>query len=85
MSILNLYTSLYFSLSEFKFVISFHFHNRWKLLDFALLKRSSVSFFDIDKPETVVSKWSRARTRAAKVCLSHLSFCIICIWILIDV
>ncbi|KAH0450911.1 hypothetical protein IEQ34_021603 [Dendrobium chrysotoxum] len=40
---------------------------RWKLLDFALLKRSSVSFFDIDKPESAVSKWSRARTRAAKV------------------
>ncbi|PKU72529.1 hypothetical protein MA16_Dca008585 [Dendrobium catenatum] len=39
----------------------------WKLLDFALLKRSSVSFFDIDKPESAVSKWSRARTRAAKV------------------
>jgi hypothetical protein len=40
---------------------------RWKLLDFALLKRSSVSFFDIEKPETAVSKWSRARMRAAKV------------------
>ncbi|KAK3019395.1 hypothetical protein RJ639_004645, partial [Escallonia herrerae] len=39
----------------------------WKLLDFAVLKRSSVSFFDIDKPETAVSRWSRARTRAAKV------------------
>ncbi|GMJ00879.1 hypothetical protein like AT3G13600 [Hibiscus trionum] len=39
----------------------------WKLLDFAELKRSSVSFFDIDKHETVVSRWSRARTRAAKV------------------
>ncbi|KAK8937051.1 hypothetical protein KSP39_PZI012247 [Platanthera zijinensis] len=39
----------------------------WKLLDFALLKRSSISFFDIEKPESVVSKWSRARTRAAKV------------------
>ncbi|KAJ4817372.1 hypothetical protein LUZ62_029938 [Rhynchospora pubera] len=39
----------------------------WKLLDFAMLKRSSVSFFDIDKPESVLSKWSRARTRAAKV------------------
>lgn len=39
----------------------------WKLLDFALLKRSSVSFFDIDRPESAVSKWSRARTRAAKV------------------
>uniref|UniRef100_J3LP61 Uncharacterized protein n=1 Tax=Oryza brachyantha TaxID=4533 RepID=J3LP61_ORYBR len=39
----------------------------WKLLDFALLKRSSVSFFDIEKQETAVSRWSRARTRAAKV------------------
>ncbi|KAG0451114.1 hypothetical protein HPP92_026387 [Vanilla planifolia] len=39
----------------------------WKLLDFALLKRSSVSFFDIEKPESAVSKWARARTRAAKV------------------
>ncbi|OEL29157.1 IQ domain-containing protein IQM2 [Dichanthelium oligosanthes] len=39
----------------------------WKLLDFALLKRSSVSFFDIEKQETAMSKWSRARTRAAKV------------------
>jgi len=26
-----------------------------------------VSFFDIEKPETAVSKWSRARIRAAKV------------------
>jgi hypothetical protein len=41
--------------------------DRWKLLDFALLKRSSVSFFDIEKQETAMSKWSRARTRAAKV------------------
>ncbi|KAL4311432.1 hypothetical protein GQ457_01G048670 [Hibiscus cannabinus] len=39
----------------------------WKLLDFAELKRSSVSFFDIDKHETALSRWSRARTRAAKV------------------
>ncbi|PIN20425.1 hypothetical protein CDL12_06895 [Handroanthus impetiginosus] len=39
----------------------------WKLLDFAELKRSSVSFFEIEKPETAVSRWSRARTRAAKV------------------
>ncbi|KAF3794463.1 IQ domain-containing protein [Nymphaea thermarum] len=39
----------------------------WSALDFATLKRSSVSFFDIDKPESAVSKWSRARTRAAKV------------------
>ncbi|TKY60020.1 hypothetical protein E2542_SST17115 [Spatholobus suberectus] len=39
----------------------------WKLLDFAELKRSSISFFEIEKHETAVSRWSRARTRAAKV------------------
>ncbi|KAF5180269.1 Iq domain-containing protein iqm1 [Thalictrum thalictroides] len=39
----------------------------WKALDFAALKRSSVSFFNIEKPETAISRWSRARTRAAKV------------------
>lgn len=39
----------------------------WKLLDFAELKRSSISFFDIEKNETAISRWSRARTRAAKV------------------
>ncbi|XP_043718577.1 IQ domain-containing protein IQM1-like [Telopea speciosissima] len=39
----------------------------WKALDFAALKRSSVSFFDIKKPETASSRWARARTRAAKV------------------
>ncbi|XP_077226930.1 calmodulin-binding family protein [Tasmannia lanceolata] len=39
----------------------------WKLLDFAALNRSSVSFFDIGKPESAISRWSRARTRAAKV------------------
>uniref|UniRef100_A0A804JC43 IQ calmodulin-binding motif family protein n=1 Tax=Musa acuminata subsp. malaccensis TaxID=214687 RepID=A0A804JC43_MUSAM len=39
----------------------------WKLIDFALLKLSSVSFFDIEKEESAVSRWSRARTRAAKV------------------
>ncbi|CAI9271563.1 unnamed protein product [Lactuca saligna] len=39
----------------------------WKLLDFAELKRSSISFFNLDKQETVYSRWSRARTRAAKV------------------
>ncbi|KAI3706511.1 hypothetical protein L6452_24307 [Arctium lappa] len=42
-------------------------HRWWKLLDFAVLKCSSVSFFQIEKPETAVSRWSRARTRAAKV------------------
>ncbi|CAN4100222.1 unnamed protein product [Withania somnifera] len=39
----------------------------WKALDFAALKRSSVSFFNVEKPETSVSRWARARTRAAKV------------------
>ncbi|EPS73557.1 hypothetical protein M569_01199 [Genlisea aurea] len=39
----------------------------WKLLDFAELKHSSVSFFEMDKHETALSRWSRARTRAAKV------------------
>ncbi|KAI3823183.1 hypothetical protein L1987_04615 [Smallanthus sonchifolius] len=39
----------------------------WKLLDFAELKRSSISFFDLDKQETAISRWARARTRAAKV------------------
>nr|XP_043608354.1 IQ domain-containing protein IQM2-like [Erigeron canadensis] len=39
----------------------------WKLLDFAELKRSSISFFDLEKQETAISRWSRARTRAAKV------------------
>lgn len=41
--------------------------SRWKVLDFAELKRTSVSFFDIEKPETAVSRWSRAKSRAAKV------------------
>ncbi|XP_077210583.1 IQ domain-containing protein IQM1-like [Tasmannia lanceolata] len=39
----------------------------WKALDFAALKQSSVSFFEIKRPETAVSRWARARTRAAKV------------------
>ncbi|PQM40862.1 IQ domain-containing protein IQM6 [Prunus yedoensis var. nudiflora] len=43
----------------------------WKALDFAELKRSSISFFDIQKPETAVSRWSRARTRAAKIDPRH--------------
>ncbi|KAL8456242.1 hypothetical protein ACS0TY_034455 [Phlomoides rotata] len=39
----------------------------WKLLDFAELKVSSISFFEIEKPETAMSRWSRARHKAAKV------------------
>lgn len=40
---------------------------RWKALDFAALRRSSVSFFESVKSETAVSRWARAKTRAAKV------------------
>lgn len=40
---------------------------RWQALDFAALRRSSVSFFESIKSETAVSRWARARTRAAKV------------------
>nr|GMD50540.1 IQ domain-containing protein IQM4-like [Ipomoea batatas] len=39
----------------------------WKAMDFVVLKQSSVSFFDDEKPESAVSRWARARTRAAKV------------------
>ncbi|XWS70233.1 hypothetical protein CRYUN_Cryun03dG0031100 [Craigia yunnanensis] len=39
----------------------------WKTLDAAALRRCSVSFYDIEKQETVISKWERAKTRAAKV------------------
>ncbi|KAE9615946.1 hypothetical protein Lalb_Chr04g0260601 [Lupinus albus] len=44
----------------------------WKLLDFAELKHSSISFFDIEKHETAISRWSRARTRATKVLIFKL-------------
>ncbi|KAH9327364.1 hypothetical protein KI387_007542, partial [Taxus chinensis] len=39
----------------------------WQAIDFVTLKRSTVSFFDFEKPETAVSRWSRARIKAAKV------------------
>ncbi|KAI3524747.1 hypothetical protein L1887_03410 [Cichorium endivia] len=39
----------------------------WRALDFAVLDRSSVSFFNGEKPETASSRWARAGTRAAKV------------------
>ncbi|KAJ6698177.1 IQ DOMAIN-CONTAINING PROTEIN IQM5 [Salix purpurea] len=39
----------------------------WRALDFATLKRSSVSFFSIEKHETAMSKWARAKTRVAKL------------------
>jgi len=49
---------------------------RWKLLEFAELKRSSISFFDIEKPETAISRWSRARMRAAKVRSKEIDVCV---------
>ncbi|KAL1222338.1 IQ domain-containing protein IQM1 [Cardamine amara subsp. amara] len=39
----------------------------WKTLDAASLKLSSVSFFEEEKHESAVSKWARAKKRAAKV------------------
>ncbi|KAK8595861.1 hypothetical protein V6N12_064370 [Hibiscus sabdariffa] len=39
----------------------------WKLLEFAELKRSSIPLSELDKHETAISRWSRARTRAARV------------------
>ncbi|KAJ0008231.1 hypothetical protein Pint_28970 [Pistacia integerrima] len=40
----------------------------WKEMEYAALRRSSVSFFTADhKSETAVSKWERARIRAAKI------------------
>ncbi|XP_022880353.1 IQ domain-containing protein IQM4-like [Olea europaea var. sylvestris] len=39
----------------------------WKTLDSAALKQSSISFFNKVEHETAVSRWARARTRAAKV------------------
>ncbi|GFP85252.1 protein homolog of mammalian lyst-interacting protein 5 [Phtheirospermum japonicum] len=38
----------------------------WKALDFAALKRTSMLFFNVDKPKTTVSRWARAQTIAAK-------------------
>ncbi|XP_061370305.1 IQ domain-containing protein IQM1-like isoform X2 [Gastrolobium bilobum] len=39
----------------------------WKALDYAALSRCSISYFDSVKSETAISKWARARTKAAKV------------------
>ncbi|KAK4790904.1 hypothetical protein SAY86_031317 [Trapa natans] len=41
--------------------------NWWGVLDSVELRRSSVSFFDSEKHETAISRWSRAGARAAKV------------------
>ncbi|KAK8597783.1 hypothetical protein V6N13_095181 [Hibiscus sabdariffa] len=39
----------------------------WKVLDLAELKQNSVSFFEVEKHESAVSRWVRAKTKAAKV------------------
>ncbi|VFQ59263.1 unnamed protein product [Cuscuta campestris] len=39
----------------------------WKILDSVELKYNSISFFDIEKTETAISRWSRASAKAAKV------------------
>lgn len=39
----------------------------WKTLDSAALKQCSISFYESEKQKTAISRWSRARTRAAKV------------------
>ncbi|KAG0485066.1 hypothetical protein HPP92_009145 [Vanilla planifolia] len=39
----------------------------WKALDYASLKHSSISYFDVKKPQTAISRWARALTRVAKV------------------
>ncbi|KAI4381043.1 hypothetical protein MLD38_007160 [Melastoma candidum] len=39
----------------------------WKVSNFTKLEESSISYYDKEKNETVVSKWARARTRAAKI------------------
>ncbi|RWW05832.1 hypothetical protein GW17_00030873 [Ensete ventricosum] len=69
---LSLLKSLYRSLVNFDhFGLTFSTNTdlfyRWKALDFASLKQSSISFFTDGKPETAASRWARARTRAAKV------------------
>uniref|UniRef100_A0A0A0M2Z6 Calmodulin binding protein n=1 Tax=Cucumis sativus TaxID=3659 RepID=A0A0A0M2Z6_CUCSA len=43
----------------------------WKLLNFADLRRSSISFYDIEKHKTAISRWSRARTKAARIDPRH--------------
>ncbi|KAL0872699.1 hypothetical protein Bca101_022404 [Brassica carinata] len=43
----------------------------WKTLDAAALNLSSVSFFKEEKHEPAASKWTRARTRAAKIDPRH--------------
>ncbi|XP_060206624.1 IQ domain-containing protein IQM6-like isoform X2 [Lycium barbarum] len=43
----------------------------WRALDFATLRQSSVSFFDIAKTESVVSRWKRAKIWASKIDPRH--------------
>lgn len=54
---------------------------RWKTLD-AALEQNSVSVFNVKNPETAVSRWARARTKAAKVCYLSYTFCL-CLFLLL--
>nr|XP_011467421.1 PREDICTED: uncharacterized protein LOC101307819 [Fragaria vesca subsp. vesca] len=44
----------------------------WQALDFAALRRSSVSYFNSVKAETAASRWARARIRVAKVIIESI-------------
>lgn len=50
----------------------FYIMCRWKLVDSVEPKHNAISFFDIDRPETAVSRWSRAMTKAAMVRIGSL-------------
>ncbi|KAE8725137.1 putative Histidine-containing phosphotransfer protein [Hibiscus syriacus] len=39
----------------------------WQVLDYARLKRSTISFFDDLKPETAASRWNRVLLNASKI------------------
>ncbi|CAL5422170.1 unnamed protein product [Camellia sinensis] len=39
----------------------------WQAIDYARLNRSTISFFNFSKPETVASRWNRIRLNASKV------------------
>ena len=74
MSVCNAFSSLQVGkgLSKDEEVPKLALQQWWTLIDLAELKQSSVSFFDVEKPESAVSRWARAKTRAAKVILSHI-------------
>ncbi|KAM3401481.1 hypothetical protein ACQJBY_005922 [Aegilops geniculata] len=66
-SVFLLFLCIGTAILTFRSYRNFNSYRRWKALDFASLKHSSISFFNGGKPETAASRWARARTRAAKV------------------